>query len=149
MADVLSKKKRSQVMAAVRSKGNKSTEVRLAAIFRAYGITGWRRNQMLPGRPDFVFRRCRLSVFVDGCFWHGCRWHLRIPQQNREYWIRKIARNVQRDRFTDRQLREAGWQVLRVWEHSLGKSESIVVRVRRALTRFPERAKIGPVGKDD
>ncbi len=65
MADVLSKKKRSQVMAAIRSTGNRATELRLAAIFRAHGIPGWRRHQPLPGTPDFVFRRERLAVFVD------------------------------------------------------------------------------------
>ena len=72
MTDVFSKKKRSQVMAAIRSKGNKTTELRLASILRAHGISGWRRHQPLFGKPDFVFRRERLAVFVDGCFWHGC-----------------------------------------------------------------------------
>ena len=71
MTDVFSKKQRSQVMAAIRSKGNKTTELRLASILRAHGIKGWRRDQPLFGKPDFVFRRERLAVFVDGCFWHG------------------------------------------------------------------------------
>jgi DNA mismatch endonuclease (patch repair protein) len=83
VADVFTKKKRSQVMAAIRSTGNRANELRLAAIFRAHGITGWRRHQALPGKPDFVFRRERLAVFVDGCFWHGCRWHKNCPQQGK------------------------------------------------------------------
>lgn len=79
VADVFTKKKRSQIMAAVRSTGNRTTELRLASILRANGITGWRRHQPLPGKPDFVFRRERLAVFADGCFWHGCPRHLRMP----------------------------------------------------------------------
>ena len=71
MADVFTKKKRSAVMAAIRSHGNKDTELKLISIFRGHGIKGWRRHQPLPGKPDFVFRRERLAVFVDGCFWHG------------------------------------------------------------------------------
>ncbi len=75
MADVFSKSKRSKVMAAIRSKGNKDTELRLAFILRAYGIKGWRRHYPLPGKPDFVFPKQRLAVFVDGCFWHSCPKH--------------------------------------------------------------------------
>lgn len=58
-------------MSAVRSRGNRSTELRLIAVLRAHGLTGWRRGSRLTGRPDFVFRARRLAVFVDGCFWHG------------------------------------------------------------------------------
>jgi DNA mismatch endonuclease, patch repair protein len=65
-------------MAAVRSRGNKDTELKLIAILRGYHIKGWRRHQPLPGKPDFLFRRYRLAVFVDGCFWHGCRFHLHM-----------------------------------------------------------------------
>ena len=83
VADVFTKKKRSQVMAAIRSRGNKDTELKLATILRAAHITGWRRHQPIPGRPDFVFRRARLAIFVDGCFWHGCPKHGRKPGSNR------------------------------------------------------------------
>jgi hypothetical protein len=71
MADVFSKRKRSQIMAAVRSKGNKTTELKLISIFRVNGIVGWRRNKKITGSPDFVFRKKRIALFVDGCFWHG------------------------------------------------------------------------------
>ena len=128
MADVFTKKKRSQVMAAIRSSGNRNTELKLMAILRASGIAGWRRRQLLPGKPDFTFRRERLVVFVDGCFWHGCRWHCRMPQDNRGYWQRKIGRNIARDRATNRTLRKAGWRVLRVWEHSLRSPEAVANR---------------------
>src|SRR5436190_2173126 len=125
MPDSVTKEKRSQIMAAVRSRGNKATEMRLAEIFRKHGIKGWRRHLLLPGNPDFVFRKGRLAVFVDGCFWHGCRWHCRMPQDNRPYWKRKISSNVARDRLTTRALRRIGWRVIRVWQHSLKAPESV------------------------
>jgi DNA mismatch endonuclease (patch repair protein) len=111
MADVFSKRKRSQVMAAIRSKGNKDTEIKLISILRMHGISGWRRNQRLPGKPDFVFRRKRLAVFVDGCFWHGCRWHCRMPKSRPGFWKPKIARNKVRDGEVARILRKQGWAV--------------------------------------
>jgi len=66
MPDVFSKSKRSAVMAAIRSKGNKDTELAFLKLLRAGGIKGWRRHAVLPGRPDFVFRRQRVAIFVDG-----------------------------------------------------------------------------------
>ena len=133
MADVFSKKKRSEVMAAVRSKDNTATELKLASLLRARGIKGWRRHQSLPGKPDFIFRRARLAIFVNGCFWHGCRWHLRMLKNNLHYWRRKIARNMARDRATNRVLKEAGWRVIRVWEHSLRAPDAIAKRSNSEL----------------
>ena len=129
MTDVFSKEKRAQVMAAVRSKGNKATELKLVGIFRAFNIVGWRRQSRLTGSPDFVFRKDRLAVFVDGCFWHGCHWHLRMPKENRAYWRRKIVGNMARDKRATQSLKAAGWRVLRIWEHSLRKPEKVAQRV--------------------
>lgn len=69
-------------MAAIRSCGNRGTELRLIAFMRAHGITGWRRGAKLTGKPDFVFPAKRLAVFVDGCFWHGCPKHGTKPKNN-------------------------------------------------------------------
>lgn len=135
MADVFSKRKRSSVMAAIRSKGNKDTELRLAAIFRAAEIKGWRRHASLPGRPDFVFPRYRLAVFVDGCFWHGCPKHGRNPSSNRHYWLPKLQRNRERDNQVKRTLTKQGWIVLRLWEHDLTHPSRAVARVSLALNR--------------
>jgi DNA mismatch endonuclease (patch repair protein) len=68
-------------------------------------------------RVDIAFPRARLAVFVDGCFWHGCPRHSRIPGTNREYWAMKIARNQERDQRDDASVRACGWSVLRIWEH--------------------------------
>lgn len=131
--DVFTKLKRSQVMSAIRSRGNKDTELKLASIFRAAGITGWRRGQPLPGRPDFVFRRHHLAIFVDGCFWHGCPKHGRQPGSNASYWTPKLARNKARDHEVTRALRRAGWIVLRFWEHQLAQPSRIIASVETLL----------------
>lgn len=68
-------------------------------------------------RPDVVFTRSRVAVFVDGCFWHGCSEHLEMPKSNVDYWLAKIARTRERDREADAALIATGWQVLRFWEH--------------------------------
>ncbi len=130
-------------MAAIRPRGNRDTEVRLATIMRASGITGWRRNQRLAGKPDFMFRKQRLAVFVDGCFWHGCRWHCRMPKSRADFWNPKIARNKARDMEVNRQLRKSGWRVIRIWEHSLCDSGRVLARLRRCLISASKIAKAG------
>ena len=106
-------------MSRIRGHGNKTTELRLIAIFRNAKIRGWRRNKDLVGRPDFVFPDARLAVFVDGCYWHGCPKHFRLPASNTSYWKEKIALNKSRDRRVTRILKSEGWKVVRIWEHSL------------------------------
>jgi len=133
VADVFSKKKRSQVMAAIRSRGNRDTEVKLVAILRAANITGWRRHLPLPGCPDFVFKRERVAVFVDGCFWHRCPKHGRQPETNPDYWAKKLARNKSRDSAVSRMLRKDGWTVVRLWEHHLSAPVAAGARIKRAL----------------
>ena len=85
MADVFTPLKRSEVMARVKSRGNRATEMRLIRIFRDFEIKGWRRRAKVFGNPDFIFRAARLAVFVDGCFWHGCPIHGSIPETNRRF----------------------------------------------------------------
>ncbi|HNQ23040.1 MAG TPA: very short patch repair endonuclease [Phycisphaerae bacterium] len=128
---------RAQLMSRVRSKGNETTEERLAALLRKTGLRGWRRHQPLPGRPDFVWARNRFVVFVDGCFWHGhdCGRNV-TPKTNAKAWRNKIDRNKARDRYVTRFLRRHGWSVLRIWECELARNpERCVDRIRRALRR--------------
>ena len=122
-------------MARVRSRGNAATELRLIKLFKKFGITGWRRNQKLFGKPDFVFSKAQVAVFVDGCFWHGCTRHKRQPKTNRAFWKNKIARNKGRDRLVNRTLRQRGWNTLRIWQHELrSRNESrLLLRLLRVL----------------
>ncbi|MFI8193193.1 very short patch repair endonuclease [Streptomyces sp. NPDC085946] len=111
---------------AVRSvmKGNKSRdtkpEKRLRSILHREGLRYRVATRPLPElrrTADIVFPKLRLAVFVDGCYWHGCPDHYRPSDANREFWSAKIAANRNRDSETDRMLRDAGWNVIRVWEH--------------------------------
>ena len=133
MTDVFSKAKRSQVMAAIRSTGNKDTELKLAKIFRKYGIIGWRRKQLVLGKPDFIFRRGKVAVFVDGCFWHGCPKHGRNPTSNQVYWLKKLRRNKLRDATVNKMLTTSGWIVLRLWGHDLEKPAKCASQVLNAI----------------
>lgn len=137
MSDVFTKAKRSRIMSAIRSTGNKDTELRLATIFRRHSIKGWRRHQAVFGSPDFVFRRQKLAVFVDGCFWHGCRQHCRKPKTNRKYWQSKIARNKARDRLVNRLLRAEGWKIVRIWGHTLASPEKVIAKINSVLNPAP------------
>jgi DNA mismatch endonuclease (patch repair protein) len=76
-------------------------------------------NSKLGGRPDFVFTRSKVAVFVDGCFWHGCPVHYHAPATRADFWKTKIDRNRARDRAVTAQLSAEGWTVLRVWEHAV------------------------------
>ena len=136
----------------------KATERKLIALMRAHGIGGWRRGASLRlkverrklkavirTRPDFVFPRERLAVFVDGCFWHGCPIHATWPKNNAAFWEAKILGNRKRDRAVTRELKRRGWRVLRIWEHALARKHEArtVGRLRRALggnnaARIPE-----------
>lgn len=137
MADIFTPAKRSEVMSRIRGRGNKATELAMAKLLRRHRITGWRRHPVIFGRPDFVFRKQRVVLFVDGCFWHCCPKHASLPVNHRKFWRDKFAANVKRDRLVSRTLRSRGWGVLRVWEHELAKKNEgrLLGRIRRALGR--------------
>jgi DNA mismatch endonuclease, patch repair protein len=126
---------RSRIMRSNKSHGNFSTELTLIRLLRAGGISGWRRGIVIPGRPDFVFKRERLAVFIDGCYWHGCKCR-RLPKKNREYWEHKFQTNRAHDRRITQELRTSGWHVIRFWEHELKKSPKVVLRrIAREINR--------------
>jgi len=131
MIDNVDKEKRSWIMERVRSRYNKSTELEFIKVMRSEKITGWRRNYPLMGKPDFVFPKSKVAVFVDGCFWHGCPKHCRMPSSNKEYWEEKIGGNIRRDRKVAKKLRQAGWSVIRFWEHDLKSKQINKAKLRR------------------
>ncbi len=97
-------------------------------------LTGASSPRLLRVNVDFVFRRERLALFVDGCFWHGCPRHATEPKNNRAFWRRKLSANKARDRLVTRALRSQGWRVLRIWEHELAKKNQ--ARLLRRLLAF-------------
>ena len=140
-ADAITPEARSKNMAAIRSRGNRTTELRLRMLLVRHGISGWHlHDPALPGKPDFTFAGQRLVVFVDGCFWHGCPQCYRVPASNVPYWVGKMEGNRRRDRKQTRQLRRAGWRVVRLWEHDLGsKGRPAGKRALRLLAELSAR----------
>ena len=136
VVDVYSAEKRSEIMKAVRPSGNASTELRLIHLMRERGVVGWRRKAKVPGNPDFVFRRQRVAVFVDGDFWHGNPKNFVSPKTNPEFWKAKIEGNRARDKRNGRLLKKLGWTVVRIWESDLRKRpERCLNRLCRALEK--------------
>jgi len=123
--DHLSKERRSQNMAAVRSKDTKP-ELALRRALWARGVRGWRCHpKRVPGKPDLAFIGRRIAVFVDGAFWHGhpdFYWG-----QSGKFWDEKIARNQARDAKVNRDLTDAGWVVLRFWDFEVSKDVAACV----------------------
>ena len=137
MPDVFDPAKRSAVMSRIRASGNRDTELRMIALFRASHITGWRRNKQLFGKPDFVFSKQRVAVFVDGCFWHrhtGCKFSY-TPKSRIDFWLPKFEQNIARDRVVTRTLCKKGWKVIRIWECQLTRQKQarVMQRLRAAL----------------
>jgi DNA mismatch endonuclease, patch repair protein len=136
------KTKRSAVMSRIRASGNRDTELRMVALFRQHGITGWRRNARVFGKPDFIFSREKLAVFVDGCFWHrheGCKFAY-TPKSQLEFWAQKFQNNAARDKIVTQTLRESGWKVVRIWECQLHQRHWPKIAQRVARLRESRRS---------
>lgn len=133
MTDVFSKEQRSNIMKAVKSSGNKSTEQKLLAFFKKHGIKGWRRTYKVYGEPDFVFPKKKVAVFADGCFWHGHDCRNTKPKDNADYWSKKISRNIERDIHVTERLTKKGWTVIRLWECEIKKDDILFQRLNFLL----------------
>lgn len=141
MADIYSVHKRSDIMSRIRSQRT-TPELRLQALVTE--LVDRRRkiafnDRSLPGTPDVHIPSLKLTIFVDGCFFHACPQHGHIPKSNRAYWRRKIQRNVRRDQRERRRLRGMGVAVWRVWEHDLKPSR--ISQTKKRLARRLERRK--------
>jgi DNA mismatch endonuclease (patch repair protein) len=128
-------------------RGNRRTgtkpEVRLRSLLQRRGLRFRKdlpvRCEHLRVRPDIVFTRWKIAVFVDGCFWHCCPDHATTPRRNQDYWVPKLARNVARDRSVDAALLAEGWEVVRVWEH-----EDVEASARRVAEVLARRRSVSP-----
>ena len=129
MADTHTKEQRSQNMSAIRSKGNKTTELAFLKLLKENHITGWRRHlKTLPGKPDFAFPKQKFAVFIDGCFWHGCPKCYKRPKSNKEYWDGKVTKNRERDKRVNKILKAKGWRVLRFWECKVDSDPTFCIK---------------------
>ncbi len=118
----ISSQKRSQIMRAVKSRNNKSTELLLIRLFKNHHIIGWRRFPKITGNPDFYFPKFKAVIFVDGCFWHGHSCRKKYPATNSQYWKTKISNNRRRDKKISKELKLRGYRVIRIWECDLKKA---------------------------
>lgn len=127
---------RSETMARVRSKDT-TPEMRLRRALHSRGLRYRLHAHELPGKPDIVFRRQKVAIFVHGCFWHshpGCS-RARIPSSRQEYWIPKLDRNKARDSRVQAELRDMGWTVIVVWECRTKTPEPFVDEIAQAVSR--------------
>src|SRR5882757_4447378 len=117
MADVHSKETRSYNMSQIRSKDTKP-EILVRKFLHKNGFRYRLHVKNLPGKPDIVLPKYKTVIFIHGCFWHGhegCKYYV-VPKSNTSYWRPKIERNIQRDVLAENILKEAGWNIIKVWE---------------------------------
>lgn len=139
MADNLKPEDRRRTMQAIKSKGTK-LEKCLFAIMVRMGLYGWKKNvNTIAGKPDVTFFQEKVAIFADGCFWHGCPiCRRKLPQTNEKYWEQKITRNKKNAKRVNRQLKNEGWVVIRLWEHEikdLTKRKTIRMKIAAELAK--------------
>lgn len=126
---------RSALMSRIHSNGNLSTEIKMMSLLKKESLKGWRRKYKMIGKPDFVWPKEKLILFIDGCFWHGhnCGRSL-LPKINAEKWQEKIANNKKRDKRLTKLLKSKGWIVIRFWECHLNKKpDSCIKKLKKIL----------------
>ena len=134
MTDVYPPEKRSAVMRRVKGKDT-SPELKVRKALTALGVRYRLHRADLPGKPDVVLPGRRLAIFVHGCFWHGhdCPRGARVPKQNRDYWLAKVARNRARDAKSQESLAALGWRVETIWECDLKDDAALEARLGALL----------------
>jgi DNA mismatch endonuclease (patch repair protein) len=141
MADVMTKRQRSLNMAHVRSKDTK-LEMSIRKNLWQANLRGYRLHFRIEGKPDLVFVKEKVAIFIDGCFWHACPICYKEPETHKEYWESKMKRNIERDLAVNKSLSGSGWSVVRVWEHEIKESQKAVIeRIKDELKREPTAKK--------
>ena len=123
MTDIFSKKKRSEIMSKVRSKDSK-IEIEFRKKLWGEGFRYRKNASKYFGKPDLVLPKYKTVIFIDSCFWHGCKKHGSMPQTRKKFWKAKIERNKQRDREVNKHYKKENWKSFRIWEHDLQKNIS-------------------------
>ena len=114
-------------MSRVRSKDSKiEVDFRKALWQAGYRYRKNAKNYF--GKPDIILKKYKTVIFIDSCFWHGCKKHLRLPASNKKYWIDKIERNKKRDKKVSKYYKKIGWRIIRIWEHELKSSNREILK---------------------
>lgn len=127
MTDNLTSAQRKYNMSRIKSKNTK-LELRLRKLLWRNGVRGYRIHYPLLGKPDIVFIKKKIVIFIDGCFWHKCPLDFTQPKTNIDFWMNKIEKNVLRDNKITIELEKNGWTVLRFWEHQIIKQPNEVLK---------------------
>jgi len=136
MTDCFTKEKRSDNMSKIRNKDTKIEILFRKALWRQ-GYRYLKNSTRYFGKPDLVLPKYKTVIFLDSCFWHGCKKHGNQPKSNQKYWINKLARNKKRDKQVNRFYKKEGWRVIRIWEHEVKHKE--INNLNKYLTTLHEK----------
>lgn len=122
--DTVSKQKRKEIMSKIKNRDSK-----IELIFRRklwqLGFRYRKNSGKYFGKPDIILKKSKIVIFIDSCFWHGCKKHCRMPSSNKKYWTNKITRNKNRDQRVNKYYKQKGWKIIRVWEHDINDKLTI------------------------
>ena len=130
--DTVSKQKRSEIMSRVKSKDSKIETLFRKELWKS-GLRYRKNSGKYFGKPDIVLAKYKTAIFIDSCFWHGCKKHCRIPSVHKNYWTQKISRNIARDKEVLKHYKKQDWKIFRIWEHEIKKERSVFLTVRGIL----------------
>ena len=131
--DTVSNQKRSEIMSRIKSKDSKIEVLFRKELWKS-GFRYSKNSGKYFGKPDVVLKKHKTVVFIDSCFWHGCKKHCRIPSTKRSYWVAKIRRNTERDNEVVQHYKKKGWKMFRIWEHEINKNpEKSVGKIEKFL----------------
>lgn len=147
MVDIFSRKKRSEIMSKVRNKDSK-IEIEFRKKLWKAGFRYRKNSTKYFGKPDIVLKKFQTVIFIDSCFWHGCKKHGSMPQVRKKFWEKKLERNKQRDREVNRYYKKIGWKIIRIWEHNLkNNSEKSLNTILAKLFSIKFRKKLNFIVK--
>lgn len=129
MADIFSKKKRSEIMSGIRNKDSK-IEIEFRKKLWRLGFRYRKNVSKYFGKPDLALSKYKIAIFIDSCFWHGCKKHGSMPRTRKKFWETKIKRNKERDEEVNIYYKKSNWKIFRIWEHEIKKnSEKIIAKI--------------------
>lgn len=133
--DTVSKQKRSKIMSRIKDKNSK-IEIEFRKALWKEGFRYSKNSLKYFGKPDLVLKKYKTVIFIDSCFWHGCKKHCRIPSTNKNYWTQKVANNMTRDKKVLKYYKKQSWKIFRVWEHQISreyKLKKIINHIKKKI----------------